>query len=160
MPPLSIRKLVLQARRVLELPAQDRRLVAETYMELSRARLALALFSFRRVAARLGKTVQGASKPKAVPQTLTDEQHMTVTRLAWIIPRVGHGAAFQATCLAQAIAGRRMLQRRNIPSVLHIGVAKANAGLKLEAHAWLESAELDVTGGSTAGNFTEIARIV
>lgn len=157
---LRIHKLALQARRVLGLPRRDRRLAAEAYLELARARLALAVFSFRSVAAGLGVTVQGATQPGTPQQSLTAEQHETVSRLAWILLRVARDASFTATCLPQAIAGRRMLRRRHIPSVLHIGVAKASPTSALEAHAWLESAAVDVTGSFTGGSFTEIARIV
>ncbi len=159
-PPSGIRRLALQVRRVLGLPGRDRRLAAEALVELARARLALAVFSFRRVAAGLGETVPSASPAEPPPGPLTAEQHETVRRLAWILPRVARGAAFTANCLPQAIAGRRMLQRRNISSVLHIGVAKSDPGSGLEAHAWLQAAALDVTGGSPAGEFTEISRIV
>jgi hypothetical protein len=40
-------------------------------------------------------------------------------------------------CLRRSLALQRMLQRRKLPSHLHIGVRKGKNGL--EAHAWLSS---------------------
>jgi hypothetical protein len=43
-----------------------------------------------------------------------------------------------ATCLAQALALRRLLARHGRVSVLNLGVTNPSAG-RLQAHAWLEA---------------------
>ena len=45
---------------------------------------------------------------------------------------------WESQCLVKAIAGMKMLERRQIESTLYLGTAKDELG-KLIAHAWLRS---------------------
>jgi len=60
-----------------------------------------------------------------------------------------------ATCLAQALAARVLLERKGLPSSLHIGVARSKEG-QLQAHAWVESQDRIVIGRSEVGRYTPI----
>ncbi len=53
---------------------------------------------------------------------------------------------WECECLAQAISGKMMLRRRQIPSTLYLGVAKKEDG-DLNAHAWLLVGEIIILGG-------------
>ncbi len=58
-------------------------------------------------------------------------------------------------CLVEAIAAKRMLDRRNIPATLYMGVAKDKNG-KMIAHAWLRSGNIWITGGRNRHGFTVV----
>ena len=45
---------------------------------------------------------------------------------------------WESQCLVKAIAGMKMLEKRNIESTLYLGTAKDEKG-ELIAHAWLRS---------------------
>ena len=62
----------------------------------------------------------------------------------------------QNKCLPNAIAGRCMLARRGIASVVQLGVG--NPLGNMHAHAWLEAAEAIVTGASPLHTVTPIRR--
>jgi hypothetical protein len=52
-----------------------------------------------------------------------------------------------------------MLHRRGIPSTLYLGVAKPSPGsdTPLEAHAWLRSGAVHVTGGARVDRYAVVA---
>jgi len=63
--------------------------------------------------------------------------------------RVAVGAAarrvpWTAVCLPQALAGKWMLRRRGVPSVMRLGMAKD--GTHYSTHAWLKVGDFPVTG--------------
>ena len=61
------------------------------------------------------------------------------------------------TCLAQALAAACMLRRDGVASTLTIGVAVGERR-SLEAHAWLDAADLRVTGARDEGELHVIVR--
>ena len=140
-----------------------RMLLIEAVIHLALARLALVAVPFRVVARRSGafaapndpavKQALGAT-PKPEEQTLAREIGWAVTRAARYMP-------FKAVCLPQALAARHMLKRRGVASVLHFGV---NIGKvpepRFDAHAWLDSAGVEVTGYPVARDFTEVGCFV
>ena len=73
-----------------------------------------------------------------------EERHLfviasNVARVSQFVPK--------ATCLTQAIATLILLNLKNYPATLRIGVARNNEG-RFEAHAWVESEGNVVIGGS------------
>ncbi|MDM4772584.1 lasso peptide biosynthesis B2 protein [Solimonas sp. SE-A11] len=57
-------------------------------------------------------------------------------RIARAVRRAARVAPWSAVCLPQAMAGKLMLQRRNIGCCLVLGVENTQPGILL--HAWLE----------------------
>ncbi len=119
-------------------------LFAEAAVALTVARLAIVLVPFRILAVpgeATGATVGGWSG--------------RVLRVRHGLERVAPRLPFQCSCLVRALAGRWMLRRRGIASVLQVGVAKP--GAQVSAHAWLTVGEMVVCGGDGEA-FTPIAR--
>jgi hypothetical protein len=54
-------------------------------------------------------------------------------------------APWEWKCMAEAIAVQRMLQRRNIPATLYLGLHKKGKK-ELIAHAWLRCGDQIITG--------------
>ncbi len=125
----------------LHLPKSNRRLVWETLWELLSVELMVRVRPFKQYAHSLGK--QGL---ELSPQTGDPQQVHAVKEIRWAVHAVTRRLPWKCRCLVQAIAGKRMLQRRGITSTLYLGVD--HGGTKwLEAHAWLRYGEVMVTGG-------------
>ena len=58
--------------------------------------------------------------------------------------------------MAQAIAGKLMLNLRGIASTMYLGVMKRD---EMKAHAWLRVGQRIITGRRGHQNYTVIARI-
>ncbi|WP_265587665.1 lasso peptide biosynthesis B2 protein [Sphingomicrobium arenosum] len=63
---------------------------------------------------------------------------------------------WKTECFVQAIAAKRMLERRGCDVVVHYGTRRSDDGL--EAHVWVRSGDVPVIGHRNAHEFTEIAR--
>jgi hypothetical protein len=104
-------------------------------------RAALSLLPFRTVQ-RL--TTRPSSRIRT-DDTSDRDVAIAVLRASRVVPR--------ATCLTQALAARRMLERRGRPAVLRIGVAR---GTSFEAHAWVECDGEMVIGEHEPGRFVPL----
>lgn len=115
-------------RRLLELPAGDKVLLAEAWWRLLAASCRLRLSPKRSLAAALAgiPSVASATAPSAE----------ALRRLALAIGRAAAHHLWPMTCLPRALALQRMLARRGITAALRIGVRK-EAGT-FAAHAWIE----------------------
>jgi hypothetical protein len=126
-------------RSFLRLSKYERWLLLEAAVLLAAVRLCLGALPFgllhrlSRVANQLAREMNGVAC-------------FSPERVGWAIAVAGNHVP-ASTCLAQAIAGEVLLSRHGYESTLHIGVAKGNHG-QLEAHAWLESGDRVVIGGS------------
>jgi hypothetical protein len=81
----------------------------------------------------------------------------TVRRIAAMIRRVSRRMPVSCACLAQALAARDMLSRREIASTLHLGLCPG-ANTRTDAHAWLTVNDRIVTGNLGANMPVEVAR--
>ena len=111
-------------------PALERRLLLEAFFTLVRVRMGLWLLPY-------GVLLRFVKRP--VQRTANVEVSQVTRSLASasrFVPR--------ATCLAQALAGQRLLAAHGYSSRLRIGVRKD--GARLGAHAWLEHQDRVVVG--------------
>ncbi|HEV7845500.1 MAG TPA: lasso peptide biosynthesis B2 protein [Thermoleophilaceae bacterium] len=114
-----------------------RRRQVEVAWELARASLELRVLRGERAARLLGSALPGEGRP-VDPAQLIEAKRVGAT--------VAAGASrlpWHPTCLRQALAVRRMLGRRAIPSKLHLGVTSVSEG---EAHAWVTVGDEAVIG--------------
>ena len=125
-------------------------LLIETFFWLGVARLAMVTLPFRWIEPYLGtRTIE--SSLDELP-----ENPERLKRIAWAVNRMSKYTPWQSKCLVQAIAAKRMLQSRQIVSTLYLGVARNNSK-SLEAHAWLRSGSMYLTGGQGEKHFTVVA---
>jgi transglutaminase superfamily protein len=75
-------------------------------------------------------------------------------RIGWAV-QVASRFVPRATCLTQAIAAKRLLERNGFECELRLGVARTDDGL-IRAHAWIERGEEIVVGGFPAERFTAL----
>jgi hypothetical protein len=98
-------------------------------------------FSDRLLAQRKPRRITDSSFP--------DRAARAVRRVSRVVPG--------ATCLTQALAVQAFLERRGLPTRLHIGVR--DSGEAVRAHAWLDSQGMTVIGGAPSGQWTPLLTI-
>lgn len=144
-------------QRFARMGGERRALLVEAVLWLLVARMALLLVSFHRIAAWLGP-LEPPGNRQPLPAGGASPQAETAAQVGWAVICAARHVPFKAVCLPQAIAGKAMLRRRGVASVLHLGAAiAAGPDAALQAHAWLDAAGVKVTGYPVAADFTEIA---
>lgn len=79
----------------------------------------------------------------------TDDKHIngqTVRQIAWAVSAICKRTPWKSKCLVQAMTARKMLTRRGIACTLYMGACRSDQG-EMQAHAWLRSGTMFVTGG-------------
>lgn len=142
--------MIILFPRFLQLPKAKRWLLLEATLGLGLARLAVLTLPFRWIMGGLGQQL-GAAATTIQPTQLADVQD-----IAWAIRLVSRRTPWHSNCLAQALTGLVMLQRRGIAGTLYLGVLKGR-DRHLAAHAWLHSNDMIVTGGSQLERYTVLA---
>lgn len=131
--------MIQRLRSLVRIAQSERSLALRALGALAGVRLALWLLPF----ARLRRLVEYLGVAAPMPTGSSDTiralaVRRAVTRAARTIP----GSA----CLAQALTAELLLRRLGLPVRASIGVALD--GKPLDAHAWVESAGVLVTGDS------------
>ena len=135
--------------RLRTLSPAERRLVAEASFALAVARLAIAFFPFRMIAASAARHIACAAIGE-------EKRRRQVAQVRWAVAACARRVPWRAKCFEQGLAAQWMLSRRLIPSRLHYGIAKGG-DQKLIAHVWLEAGQLEVVGCDNKDDFTELA---
>jgi hypothetical protein len=107
-------------------------LLAEALLWLTAARLLMSILPFRRVAALLGL------KESRRPSQSRPVDSATLAAVGWVIPALAQHLPWSSTCLVRALAGARLMHRRDVPVTLHLGARSTGDGTLL-AHAWLSA---------------------
>jgi hypothetical protein len=149
---MRLRLLQLWIRRLNKLGRLSWRhcwLLLQAVSWLGLARLAVLTLPMPWITPYLGRHRQES------PHTDQPGQGAVVKQVAWAVQMMSRCTPWDSNCLAQAIAAKRMLQRRKISSTLYLGVARKDAAA-LEAHAWLRSGTVVVTGAQGMDRSTVI----
>ena len=154
------RRRVGKLGRFSRLSRKDRILTYEAAVTLWFARLWLVLMPFRKVAEKLG-TSYPAATPNSMLAPTSNEQDAIAEQVGEAVRRASKNVPYKAVCIQQAVAAKIMLARRGIPSVMHFGVGRTDdEHEKMRAHAWLATANVEVTGYPLDDGLTEIAYFV
>ncbi|HDX9659418.1 TPA: lasso peptide biosynthesis B2 protein [Bacillus toyonensis] len=137
--------IVKRLRVFLLLNMETKLLFLETFIFLGWARV-LKSITFSKVAPSLGDYMNETS----VAQIQQHED--TLKEVSEAISIMSRYTFWESQCLVKAIAGMKMLEKRDIESTLYLGTAKDNSGA-LIAHAWLRSGSFYVTGSEGMEKF-------
>jgi len=137
-----LRSLSRKIRKLYALPGSERRLLVAAWFTWCRVALELAFRSPRTILADQG-SAGAVSLSDRVPSE-EEELGSFILRSAELVELAGRYAPVADSCLRRSLVLRRLLSRRGIETVLHLGVARN--GEDLDAHAWLEWAGRPVTG--------------
>jgi hypothetical protein len=126
-------------------------LLAQTFFWLGATRIAIAAFPFQNVAHWVGLKIGETAAP------ILETQVSDINRIAWAVNAAARRTPWDSACLAQSLTGAILLQRKNIPALLYLGVAKDGANKNFSAHAWLRCGEIILTGAGGHERFHVIA---
>ncbi|MBC2686031.1 lasso peptide biosynthesis B2 protein [Bacillus toyonensis] len=140
--------IVKRLRVFLLLNMETKLLFLEAFIFLGWARV-LKSITFSKVAPSLGDYMNETS----VAQIQQHED--TLKEVSEAISIMSRYTFWESQCLVKAIAGMKMLEKRDIESTLYLGTAKDNSGV-LIAHAWLRSGSFYVTGSEGMEKFTVV----
>ena len=134
----------------------ERGLLLEAFVWLGMMRMAVLLVSFQRIANYMRLT-----RKEATPAFPAPLQTRVASGIGWAVQAAAARTPWESACLTQALVGMVMLQRRGIPGILYLGVAKnLDTTINMAAHAWLKCGGDIITGGSGHERFSVISTFV
>ncbi|WP_338470946.1 lasso peptide biosynthesis B2 protein [Niallia sp. XMNu-256] len=134
----------------LKLDRKTKWLLLEAYVHLAKARY-LKSVPFSKVAPSLGESMRETSF------ATNESKNADLARVSRAIHLMSRYTFWESECLVKAIAGMRMLEKRNIESTLYLGTAKNEKGGMI-AHAWLRSGPYYISGAEEMNQFSVIAK--
>ncbi|MDW0116265.1 lasso peptide biosynthesis B2 protein [Sporosarcina thermotolerans] len=143
-------RILKRVRTFLRLNWESKMLLLEAYLQLARGRY-LKSIPFSKVASGLGDEMKETSFSP------TASNNAELARVSKAIHLMSRYTLWESQCLVKAIAGMKMLEKRNISSTLYLGTAKDTDG-KMVAHAWLRSGPYYVSGAEVMDRFTVVAK--
>lgn len=142
--------IIRKTRNFLSLDSSNMLLFMEAFWFLGWARI-LKSIPFAKVAPSLGEEMGETS------QILNRDHHEMLQKVSHAIAVMSRHTWWESKCLVMAIAGMKMLERRNVESTLYMGMARNEDG-KMTAHAWLRSGSFFVSGAEGMERFTVVAK--
>lgn len=139
-----------KVKAFLSLKPKTMLLLVEALLYLGWARILISL-PFSKVAPSLGVYMQETSNEQI------DKNNKVLRSLSVAIDIMSKYTIWDSKCLVRAIAGMKMLNRRQIESTLYLGTAKDESS-KMIAHAWLRSGPFYVTGKEGMEKFTVVGK--
>ncbi len=109
-------------------------------------------FSFRRLAAHLG-TWAGATPWVPV---LTPAQEDRAKLIGRTVKTIARYTPWNSNCFPQAITARLLLGVYSIPYAIYFGLMRDATSPHMQAHAWVASGRIRVTGGDGFEQFTVV----
>lgn len=126
-------------------------LLIEAFLFLGWARI-LIILPFSRLANKLGTPME-----ETPPKLCSLADRKIAKKIQQAISIMSRYTIWESKCLVRAIAGLKMLERRKIESTIYFGTARDQTG-KLEAHAWLRSGSIYITGAEEMKRFTVVGK--
>ncbi|MFC4320699.1 lasso peptide biosynthesis B2 protein [Litchfieldia salsa] len=127
--------------------SSSKRLLVEAYFFLAWGRV-FKLLPFSKVAPSLGEQMVETSA-----NDMQDRKELLMISNA--IHLMSRYTFWESECLVKAIAGMKMLERRQMESTLYLGTARDEEG-KMIAHAWLRSGSFYISGSEGMERFTVV----
>ncbi|WP_078545777.1 lasso peptide biosynthesis B2 protein [Litchfieldia alkalitelluris] len=140
---LILRKI----KSFLSIEPASKLMLAEAYLFLGLGRF-LKLLPFSKVALSLGEHMEETTYNG-------DGNQRELHKISSAIHLMSRYTFWESECLVKAIAGMKMLERRNIECTMYLGTARDGDG-KMIAHAWLRSGPFYISGSEGMERFTVV----
>jgi Transglutaminase-like superfamily len=127
--------------KFLRLPGSEQKILVKAVALLWAVRIGLWFLPFQRLRDLLSRKNKRSSSTVAANTECVETIAGSVRAMSRYAPA--------ATCLVQALVTATLLEESGLPACLRIGVARST-GVRIEAHAWVESNGKVVIGGSHA----------
>ena len=138
--------LLRKLKTAFLMPAADKVLLAQAWVELMVVEMRLRTWPFPRVQQRAARMLRSP-----VPGALSSSDWHAIRHYQRIVGLASRYHLFPMTCLRQTLTLQALLGKQGIPSDLRIGTRKEEG--QLRAHAWLE-----VTGRPLQNRSGEVER--
>lgn len=142
--------ILMKARKFFTQDKKTMLLLLEAFIYLGWARLLICV-PFSRIAPTLGKHMQETE------DTMDLLNREDLKHVGHAIQIMSNHTIWESKCLVKAIAGMKMLEKRQIESTLYLGIARDETG-KMIAHAWLRSGPIFITGKEGMERFTVVSK--
>jgi hypothetical protein len=136
--------------KFLRLSSGDRRLLVMASVLLAAIRFGLAVLPYRKLRGLVDRLAR-VRPPFHLASPASPE------RIARAVGRASRSVP-GATCLAQALAAKVLLERRGHPARVRVGISRTE-GTRLLAHAWVESEGRIVLGGTDLAQYTPLSAL-
>jgi hypothetical protein len=137
----------------MALSLEEKKLFVEAWYLLGVMRLALLIFSFK----RLTRTFEQMQKVKALP-LLSEEQLQVAQLVGESIAKAAAHTPWESACLAQSLTAQKMLQKRGISGVFYLGAKKDQTVRgNMTAHAWTQCGDKVIIGENGHKEFTVLS---
>lgn len=146
-------RFVHTLRGFVRIGHRDQARLVATWSLLGFCRLLIVLAPFRLVRRLLGDRASRASEPLPAPPPLDERDRSRALHIGTLIGVAARNTPWRSECYPQALTARIMLGLCRIPHVVHFGVRRQ--GDSLQAHAWVHSGDIAVTGG-TGSDYTTV----
>lgn len=144
--------LMRKARNFLCLPAFIQLWMTPTWLILGICKALIFTISFRRLAPCLGHAMGTFSwVPLASPA-----QQARARQIGQTIQLAARYTPWNSNCFPQAVAARLLLGLYGIPYTLCFGLARDADSPKINAHAWVTSGRVSVTGGESFSRYAVV----
>lgn len=133
--------MLRNVRKYFLLTGQQKKLFVEAYLMLGLYRIAIIIRSFKSLVTGLNYN------EKSTHVDISDEKKQLSILIGNAVTTVANHTPWQSTCLVQALTTQRMLRKRKIAGMFHLGVTMNSAeNDPLAAHAWLVCGDEILTG--------------
>lgn len=149
-----MRRLLHLSKRIntfLKMDTRDKLILIEAFILSGIVRAIIFFIPFNRIKKYIG-TYNSES-----PEETESSCYEMIKKVAWAVALVSNYTPWESKCLVQALTAQKMLKKRHIYSTLYLGVAREGEN-KLNAHAWLRSGRVLVTGGYGWSRFKVVAK--
>jgi hypothetical protein len=130
----------------------DRLAIGPAWLLLMAAAAALRVAPFARLAPTLGKPLGAVA---CVP-LIDAAQQRRAQFVRRAVRRAARLAPFRSDCLPQLFAGAVLCRLLRVPTTAHLGL-RLDGAADMEAHAWLCSGRIAVTGGHAFTDYSAVA---
>jgi len=137
-------------KKFTKLSVQEKRFFMEAYYTLGIMRAAILRIPFK----KLTRSLQHYTEKSELTELNEDQKKISLA-IGKAIERAAAYTPWESACLVQSLTAQKMLQKRGIPGIFYLGVAKDEK--KMRAHAWTQCSGMIITGENGYEAFTVVS---
>lgn len=143
--------LIRKMRNFMHRPWFEKLWFIPVWLLLGASRFAIVTLPFKRLSLWLGMHQTYSWLP------IMDARYdVKAKSIAKVVQMTAQYTPWKSNCFPQAITATILLRFYGIPYVLFLGVNRDTEDMKLNAHAWVTSGRIKVTGGNGFDQFTVV----
>lgn len=146
------KRLSRKLRSFVRRPLIEQLWFPPVWLLLGASRLLILMMPFRRLAPHLGRHHGTAAwVPLIAPR-----QQATANHIRRIVQMTAKYTPWESNCFPQAVVARLLLGLYGIPCSVFFGVSRTPDNKSMQAHAWVASGRVRVSGGESFEHFSVV----